>query len=750
MRHNYGIAPIWPDMRCSNAAAADCPEHRWWQCAPNSDSGSMVRLRSLAAILACCWCCWLRSCQGIVFVRMKNERGPTAVAAGVQCLELLSRTYFHTRESTQIENIVIFYLSNRSSPAREILLGYLQKHHSGYERNGGTGNGNGNGTGGSQFQLRVMSDDSETAAGLRRAQFMDHKLIDYYVIVIDDFDGLRRALATMSSTIAFNQRGKFIVLYNNPNDRDSDRRLAHEILQFLFIAHHSVNVLVAFATDAIGYSVYTGDPYHGTSDCGRMKPIKVATVVNGSFANAPLSRAAINIPKVPPEMESCTFLLCTRVAPPFIDWDCERGLELQIMDLLRESMKFKVNVSCNEMDRGERTGDGNWTDLLGLVRADECDIIAGGFNPDFDVHDEFGWTTVYLQDHYTWFVPRAGLEKRWKLLLYIFEMTTWEAFACVAFLSACVWRCISQLVPEVPSHRQLALCLLNTWSTFLGISVHNRPHSHSLRLLFMAFTLYSLNATTIYTGLLINVITNPPLAHQIDTIEEIIASGVPIGGRLDSEDWFMNSFEEDRLVSERYNVSSAFQPSLANIEAVNDGSRVLLMSRLYVRNTNYQDRLHGLSRNVFVTQLEMIMEKGFPLLPKFNRIISNLIDMGIMEKLWKDFLFNVTILEHIKRNRQLSEEDILAASPEVVLTLDHLQSAFVLYAIGLVFCVVAFVAEWLSRLCVSGRASQSLSTRWDQTVLRLQSQRRSTVARRRRITITHVQSSVMRYRKSPP
>uniref|UniRef100_A0A182Y9J1 Ionotropic glutamate receptor C-terminal domain-containing protein n=1 Tax=Anopheles stephensi TaxID=30069 RepID=A0A182Y9J1_ANOST len=665
------------------------------------------------------------SVNGIVYVRMKNERGPMAARAGVQCIELLSDTYFHMHESTQIENIVIFYLRNLSSPAREILLGYLQQHHNGYESDDRDRALDGNGSKvSSQFQLKLMS-DTVSSGDMRRAQFTDHKQIDYYVIVTDNFEGLRQALARISATATFNPRGKFVVLYNNPNDRDSDRRMANQALMLLFIGHHSVNVLFAFAIDAVSYHVYTGDPYHGTTDCGQMKPLKVATVVNGTFANRALSTAMINIPKVPPELETCTFLLCTRVAPPFIDLDCRRGLELQIMDLLRESMKFKVNVSCSEMDRGELMADGNWSDLLGLMRADECDIIAGGFNPDFDVHDEFGSTTLYLQDYHTWFVPAAGPDARWKLLLYIFEASTWELFACVLVISALVWRSVAHFLPECDAHRELSMCFLNTWCVFLCISANNRPACNSLRLFFMALTLYALNVTTIYTSILITVLTNPPRAYQVDTIEEVLASGVPIGGRLDSEDWFINDFEDDRLVSERYNATSEFQPSLANLQAVVNGSRSLLMSRLYVRNTKYYGLVHGLSKDVFVTQIEMIMEKGFPLLPKFNRILSNLIDMGIMQKLWKDFLYNVTILDRIRQNRNLSEEDIIAASPEVVLTLDHLQSAFALYGIGLCLCVVVFLLELLSKTRWVRQLRAMVERKWDELLVRAQLKERT-------------------------
>lgn len=54
------------------------------------------------------------------------------------------------------------------------------------------------------------------------------------------------------------------------------------------------------------------------------------------------------------------------------------------------------------MSRGEPFGNGSWSDVLGMLRNDECDFVVGGLYPDDDIHDDFAVTTPYLQDASTW------------------------------------------------------------------------------------------------------------------------------------------------------------------------------------------------------------------------------------------------------------------------------------------------------------------------------------------------------------
>lgn len=101
-------------------------------------------------------------------------------------------------------------------------------------------------------------------------------------------------------------------------------------------------------------------------------------------------------------------------------------------------------------------------------------------------------------------------------------------------LSAITWYLLGLAMPERMPHKRIALCLLNSLAVFLCISANNRPEWSPLRIFFIILALYGLNLTTIYTSKLITVFTSPAYEEQIDTIEEIIESGLPIGMYLHS------------------------------------------------------------------------------------------------------------------------------------------------------------------------------------------------------------------------
>lgn len=118
---------------------------------------------------------------------------------------------------------------------------------------------------------------------------------------------------------------------------------------------------------------------------------------------------------------------------------------------------------------------------------------------------------------------------QWMAMLTIFEYTTWFVFCGIFILSAAAWYFFGRVTREKVHHKESVLCVLNSWSVFLGIAANNRPNLSPLRIFFVALALYGMNATTVYTSKLIRVFTHPPLENQIDTIEEVISSLLPIG-----------------------------------------------------------------------------------------------------------------------------------------------------------------------------------------------------------------------------
>lgn len=319
-------------------------------------------------------------------------------------------------------------------------------------------------------------------------------------------------------------------------------------------------MVVLYAVDAFSYDIYTSDPYHGSKvDCGKMKALHIGKCMNGKIVDNQVTKQHLMADKIPSEIRECTFNFCARVQEPFVNEGCKDGLEIIIMQMLQAEMGFQINITCSELDRGEPDENGKWSDLLGEVRDDACDIIAGAFFPDHEVHADFAATEFYLQDFYTFYVQKAGLEPRWIGLVTIFKIRAWTAFGVVLVVSWIFWFVLGRISGESNHHGQVALTFMNVLAVSLGVSANNRPVNSPLRVFFSILALYALTITAIYTSKLITVFTNPKYSHQINSIEEILESGMPIGGRLENMDWFDNEDELDQEIFHRYNHSDAFR-----------------------------------------------------------------------------------------------------------------------------------------------------------------------------------------------
>jgi hypothetical protein len=156
---------------------------------------------------------------------------------------------------------------------------------------------------------------------------------------------------------------------------------------------------------------------------------------------------------------------------PFVNEGCHEGLEILIMQFLQSVMKINLKIKCSDLDRGELDEHGNWTDLLGQVRGDDCDIVTGAFFPDHEVHADFAATEFYFQDAYTFFVKKAPFAPRWIGLITIFKIRAWTAFGVVLIVTWISWYLLGKFSKESYQHHQFILTFINVFAVQLGVSI---------------------------------------------------------------------------------------------------------------------------------------------------------------------------------------------------------------------------------------------------------------------------------------
>lgn len=135
-----------------------------------------------------------------------------------------------------------------------------------------------------------------------------------------------------------------------------------------------------------------------------------------------------------------------------------------------------------------------------------------------------------------------------------------------------------------------------------------------------------------------------------------------------------------------YNTTSTFWATVENLDSVAKGERVILAKRLFVLGKSINN-VFALPKDALVSPLEMISERGFPLLKQYSVIIQRMIDGGLITKIYNDFIYNVTVLHHIREHETSGEKGPTA------LAVDHLDGAFTILLLGLAVSAVVFFIE---------------------------------------------------------
>lgn len=75
---------------------------------------------------------------------------------------------------------------------------------------------------------------------------------------------------------------------------------------------------------------------------GTLKPILIDECDNGILRHGELTKIAVRSSKVPKTVPACTFTFCAKENEPYMNQNCTSGLEIDVIRILQDIMKFKV------------------------------------------------------------------------------------------------------------------------------------------------------------------------------------------------------------------------------------------------------------------------------------------------------------------------------------------------------------------------------------------------------------------------
>ncbi|XP_075167393.1 ionotropic receptor 60a [Haematobia irritans] len=613
----------------------------------------------------------------VIYLQKPSSLGPRTWLAGVNCLDQITRLFFEKRETlTRSPNMVVTIAKKMSSPAAQIQEGFLKIVMEAISEVNRTHK---------PYQIRIIS-DSKTykSSSVNQNELV---LADFYIMVIDSIERLKSLLQNyVSHMLSWNPGARFMVVYNNVNNRNNSEKTARAIFGLMLEDFYINRVGLMYATADVEYSFMLLDYFNSTA-CRTLSIKKFVQCREGNLVTknvktlkTKLSRFLTGL-----SLTNCTFNLCASIAAPFVENDCVLGLEMRIIGFIKARLNFNILSICERESRGIQLDTGNWSGLLGRLNEKSCDFIMGGYYPDNEVLNSFWVSDCYLQDSYTWFTKLADPRPAWMALYSIFDHFTWMVFVGMILITWVTWALLVNMLPEPPQSREWSLTGINNLGVSVCVSVQERPLCMASRFFFVALAIYGLNVTSMYTSKLISLFSNPGLLHQIDSLEEVVEAGIPFGGHEECRDWFEN--DQDMWIFDQYNDSSDFDPTTANLHYVKKGERVIMSSRMYIMQNALADYVFAFRYNIFSSPIQMIMKPGFPFLYEFNLMIRYMRDFGFFHKINRDFIYNNTYLNRIAKMRPDFQEKV------IVLTMDHLQGAFSILSLGIGVSIILFVGE---------------------------------------------------------
>lgn len=111
----------------------------------------------------------------------------------------------------------------------------------------------------------------------------------------------------------------------------------------MYNRYNAANVMFLYAVNIEKYDVYVTDPFRNTNQCGSFDPILIDQCINGTLKNSELTKNWARSSKVAKILPNCEFKFCARISEPFVNEGCKSGLEMQIISVLQEILKFKVS-----------------------------------------------------------------------------------------------------------------------------------------------------------------------------------------------------------------------------------------------------------------------------------------------------------------------------------------------------------------------------------------------------------------------
>lgn len=242
------------------------------------------------------------------------------------------------------------------------------------------------------------------------------------------------------------------------------------------------------------------------------------------------------------------------------------------------------------------------------------------------------------------------------------------------------------------------------YQSFIGDSILNKvPSTYSMRCLFVFWFFYSYLMTSAFTGQLKSTLVQPKPLTDIDTLEDLANSPLKIIKFSETFEVVLSyfgpsllpRFNRSLIITSFHNFSRQFHehPDKAHIATEN-----ILTEAISITFNSTTGRPTYYKMREYLSAIPMVYhaELGSPFLHRINELMGQFHQAGLMVYWMDETLYDMALdgrFKEQKCNDEVKNKEKVNEDIRVILTIQHLQMAFYLWAVGLLASSIVFLIE---------------------------------------------------------
>lgn len=349
------------------------------------------------------------------------------------------------------------------------------------------------------------------------------------------------------------------------------------------------------------------------------------------------------------------------------------GVDGNIMRSLSTYLNFRlVYVETDYYKYGKILENGTAVGSLGDVVRQNTDVAGNGrFMIDYGT-DAIEFTYPYQNDVMCFVVPKSSKIPRWTVLLRCFSLETW-----LALLGTFIF-----VILVLKTNRLAVFAIFITSPTDL------RGFSKVQKLFLLFCIMYSVTINGIFQGSLTTSFSTVSYYPDIDTLDDLIESGLIITTNLDllkHDDSPQAMALKEKQILSRGNWSFSRAAEKKDAAALERHLDAEFFIKERFLDEDGLPRLHVVKECVASYFLAFVVPKGSPFVEEFSFALRKLTEAGLTKKWYKDVVNNVILTTKVVALRQKGDHRAFA--------LEDLQTAFYILVLGIIVSSCVFLWE---------------------------------------------------------